>query len=67
MPRDARVDFSVAKWDYSQRYPAKDDGYLDPEKDDPDKPKFSTSDEDAEGPITFNWEVTAEGVVQLHL
>ncbi|KAK4118089.1 glycoside hydrolase family 18 protein [Parathielavia appendiculata] len=63
---DARVDFEVASWDYSQRYPAENDEFLDPEKDDPDHPKFSTSNEGG-GPVEFNWQVTAEGVVELHL
>jgi hypothetical protein len=57
----------VASWDYSQRYPAESDDYIDPDKDEPDRPSFSTSNEDAKGPAEFNWQVTAEGVVELHL
>jgi chitinase len=67
LPRDARVDFSVASWDYSQRYPAQSEEYLDPQKDDPNHPSFSTSNKPATGPIDFNWQVTAEGVVEMHL
>ncbi len=70
---DARVDFSVAKWDYTQRYPVPDkqladkDDYLDPDNDDPEPPKLTAKDADANGPLTFNWNVNAEGVVELHM
>lgn len=65
--RDARIDFSVAKWDYSQRYPADKEAYIDPDEHDPDKPSFSTSDGKADSAMKFNWQVTADGVVELHL
>ncbi|KAH7304437.1 hypothetical protein B0I35DRAFT_495191, partial [Stachybotrys elegans] len=63
----ARVDFSVAEWDYSQRYPALADEFDDPTNIDPNKPKFSTSDNNGSGPMTFSWEVNADGIIQLHL
>ncbi|KLU89888.1 hypothetical protein MAPG_08857 [Magnaporthiopsis poae ATCC 64411] len=64
---NARVDFNVAKWDYSQRFPAANEQYrvTDKEKS-PEKPSFATSDEDG-GKVQFNWQVTADGVVELHL
>ncbi|KAL8366129.1 hypothetical protein RB595_004752 [Gaeumannomyces hyphopodioides] len=64
---NARVDFSVAKWDYSQRFPAPDNNYRVTEKEkSPEKPSFGVSDEDG-GNVKFNWEVRADGVVELHL
>jgi len=64
---DARVDFSVAKWDYSQRYPADNDEHIDPDKDEPDKPTFATSNKKGDDGIKFDWHVTAEGLVEMHL
>lgn len=64
---NAGVDFSVAKWDYSQRFPAPNNNYRVTEKEkSPEKPSFGVSDEDG-GNVKFNWEVRADGVVELHL
>lgn len=64
---DARVDFDVAKWDYSQRYPADNSEHIDPDKDEPDKPTFATSNKKGDEKIKFNWQVKAEGIIEMHL
>ncbi|KAK4108057.1 glycoside hydrolase family 18 protein [Canariomyces notabilis] len=64
---DARVDFDVAKWDYSQRYPADNEAHIDPDKDEPDTPTFATSNKQGNETIKFNWQVTAEGIIEMHL
>ena len=65
---DARVDLQVASWDYTQRYPTeKSDDNIDNTRKKNPFPKFGTSNEDGKGTIDFNWQVTAEGMLELHL